>query len=73
MTKEKALSIIKEIQSGEWDRNTPDCPKGLIAIDKWEDPLFSYGMEYGAIVGLMQVFDLTIEDINNFSRKNETP
>ena len=66
MTKEKALSIIKQIQKGKWDRYTPEPPKGSIAKDVWEDSMFSYGMEYGAIVGLMQVFDLTIEDIQNY-------
>lgn len=61
--KREALEIIKIIQSGGWNRNTPEPPKGTIAEDKWLDPDFSYGMEYGAIVALMQLFKLETKDL----------
>ena len=63
MTKEKAIEKIKQIQNGEWDRNQPEPPKGEIALDVWDKALFSYGMEYGAIVVLMQMFSISKEDL----------
>ena len=61
--KEKAIKQIKMIQNGEWDRNNPEPPKGAIAVGLWYDNNFSYGMEYGAIVVLMQMFEITKEDL----------
>ena len=63
MNKIEAIKIIKDIQSGKWNRNNPESPKGSIAINLWDDGTFSYGMEYGAIVVLMQAFNITIEDL----------
>ena len=41
---------IKEIQNGDWDRNTlKDTMKGVIAKDHWNDSVFILGMEYGAL------------------------
>ena len=60
----KAIKIIQEIQNGNFDRNNPICPKGDIAKLFWEDATFAYGMEYGAIVALMRIADLTIDDFN---------
>jgi hypothetical protein len=56
---------IMNIQTGNWDRNVPECPKGNIAQLLWEDQNFSYGMEYGAIVALMQSADLTIAELDS--------
>jgi len=65
MNKQVAIQKIKEIQNGYWDRHNPECPKGRIIerLNLWNDNNFSYGMEYGAIVALMQVFNITIEDL----------
>jgi len=61
MTKKQAIKWIKEIQNGKFDRNEIvfKIPRGSIAIDKWNDVLFSYGMEYGAIHALMKAFNIS--------------
>ena len=63
MTKQQAIAKIKEIQSGRWDRNKPEPPKGSLAKTFWTDETFAYGMEYGAIVALMQAFEITKDDL----------
>lgn len=67
MDKEHALCLIKKIQNGGWDRNFPKPPTGAIAEDLYDNSTFSIGMEYGAIVVLMQIYDISKEDIE----KNE--
>lgn len=61
--RELAIKTIRRIQCGEWDRNTPRPPTGTIAAGKWLDPVFGLGMEYGAIVALMQIYDISIDEI----------
>lgn len=63
VNKEEAIKIIKQIQNGEWDRNCPEPPKGKMTINVWDNSLFSYGMEYGAIVALMQIFSISKEEL----------
>lgn len=60
MTKEQAIRWIKEIQNGKFDRNemVDRIPRGRIAIKKWDDSLFGFGLEYGVIIGLMKAFDI---------------
>lgn len=59
-----AIAKIKEIQSGNFDRNKPkDIPKGRVAEKVWNDVKFAYGMDYGAIVILMQMFGVTEKDL----------
>ena len=67
MKKEQAIKWIEEIQCGKFDRNEIvfKIPRGSIAIDKWNDPLFSYGMEYGVIYALIKVFDIDMLRINH--------
>ena len=62
--KHKAISLIKQIQTSQWDRNKVDVPKGNLAKRLWDDVTFAYGMEYGAIAALMQLFNLTEGDLN---------
>ena len=62
-TKQDAIDYIKEIQSGKFDRNDPDIPRGVLAADVWYNSLFSYGMENGAIVALMKAFDISLTDL----------
>ena len=62
-TKEDAIKYIKDIQSGHFDRNDPDIPRGIIAADLWYDSKFGYGMENGAILALMLAFDISLADL----------
>jgi len=64
MTKQQAITKIKLIQSGGYDRSSfPSNLRGRVAIKYWPDPMFQYGMEYGAIHGLMMAFNITEEDL----------
>ncbi len=49
---------IKRIQNGS-GLNRDNFPKMIadIAQDKWNEPLFSYGMEYGYILALHDLID----------------
>jgi len=71
MNKAEAIKIIKTIQSSRWNRHVPEAPKGNLAVKLWNDDSFAYGMEYGAIVVLMQAFDITLEDLNSTSVINK--
>lgn len=50
---------VKEIQSGQGlERdNFPDDSKGEIAKTNWNDSMFSYGMEYGALLVLFKILE----------------
>lgn len=61
--KQYAIDLIKKIQNGKWDRNNPKPPTGELADDNWLDSKFSLGMEYGAIVVLMQLFNISKKDL----------
>jgi len=64
MTREDAINYIKEIQNGKFDRNTiKGLSKGKIAKYLWNNATFAYGMEYGAILATMKIFDLTLGDL----------
>jgi len=68
--KKEALKTINDIQLKGIDRyKIEDIPKGSIVVDLWDDAKFTLGMEYGAIYILMDKFDISREDIDNF--KNE--
>lgn len=60
LNKKEAILWIKRIQNGEFDRSgmLHILPVGMVAAEKWEDPDFSYGMEYGVIMALMQIFTI---------------
>lgn len=62
-TKTDAIQFIKDIQSGNFDRDMPDIPRGLVAADIWNDSRFGYGMENGAILALMLAFDISLADL----------
>ena len=63
MNKSDAIKEIKNIQTGGFDRNKIEVPKGLQAIRYWDDSMFSYGMEYGAIHALMVSFDISMDEL----------
>ena len=58
-----AILYIKAIQNGSFDRNAVEVPKGSLAKRFWDDPTFSYGMEYGAILALMDLFDISKDEL----------
>lgn len=63
MTREQGIEWIRKIQSGSFDRNEIDIPKGGIAFYKWDETDFEYGMEYGAILAIMKIFDIKKEEL----------
>jgi len=63
MDRLEAIELIKKIQDGRWDRNEPKPPRGNLAIEWWDDRKFSLGMEYGAMVVLMQVYGIGAGDL----------
>jgi len=67
MTRIKAIEKIKEIQSGSGVNRFyfPDSMKGDCAKAVWDEGLFTFGMEYGAIIILMEIFNINEHDIRN--------
>ncbi len=65
MNQQQAINWIKEIQSGKFDRREmkDKMPLGTIAERNWHNGQFAYGMEYGAILAIMKIFDLTKDDL----------
>lgn len=65
MNKDQAIKWIKEIQNGNFDRNeiVSKIPRGSIAVSNWDEPLFTHGLEYGVIIGLMKVFNIDKNEI----------
>ena len=58
MTKEQAYEWYKAIQHGDGvDRDSfPEDQRGSIAQWKWNDPTFTYGIEYGALIAIRRIF-----------------
>lgn len=66
MNKQQAIELIRDIQDGSdiFDRHiVPNSMRGEIAKDKWNDELFAFGCEYGAIGAIMHCFDITEKDM----------
>ena len=65
ISKEQAINKIKDIQNNGLDDTEvlKDIPRGLIAIKLWDDVIFRYGIEYGAIIMLMRIFDIKKEEL----------
>lgn len=57
MRREEALARIKEVQNGSGlSRDEfPEGMKGCIAKEHWHDLMFSYGMEYGYLLAMLEV------------------
>jgi len=66
MTKDQAIKCIGKIQNGKFDRNeiVDQIPRGKVAIAKWNDTVFAYGMEYGAIMALMKAFGIKKSELH---------
>ena len=64
MTKSAAIAWIKRIQEGDFDKNEiADLPKDKLVEQMWGDPIFVYGMEYGAILAAMKIFKIKKKDL----------
>lgn len=65
MTKTEAIKWIKEIQTGKFDRNeiVDQIPRGSIAVERWYEPEFAIGMEYGVIMALMKAYDIKKDEL----------
>ena len=63
--KQEGIKHIKSIQRGSGVDRTkfPEDMKGSYPKDKWNDGIFTLGIEYGFIIGLMEFFDITEEDL----------
>ena len=63
--KDAAIEWIKDIQSGAhaFNMELPERLKGRLARNNWDDDMFSYGMEYGAIWALYHFFNLELSDL----------
>jgi hypothetical protein len=57
MTKEDARTRIEEIQDGSGlaRDHFPEGMKGEMAKNLWHDTTFSYGMEYGYLLAMLDV------------------
>jgi hypothetical protein len=66
MTREEAIAWYHRITGGNGlDRNAAlrTLQRGSIAEGLWDDPTFTYGIEYGVLIALIEVFDLQPEDL----------
>ncbi len=63
--KKEAIKHIKGIQSGSGVKRDefPDSMKGRFPKQKWNDGIFTLGIEYGFIIGLMEFCNITEEDL----------
>lgn len=66
MTKAEAVERIHRIQRGAGvDRHEllDVVDRGEVAVESWNKSVFVLGVEYGAILGLVQAFGITREDL----------
>lgn len=63
--RQEAIKWIKSIQSGSGvDRSKfSEDMKGSIVKDKWNNSIFTLGIEYGFIIGFMKFFNITGNDL----------
>ena len=67
MTKKEAIEWYKEITGGTGvDRYAAldIIRRGSVAKKLWDDPSFTLGVEYGALIVLVKAFDISDEDLN---------
>lgn len=65
MNQRQAIEKIQAIRNGSGIDRTqfPDSMKGEVPKTKWNDVLFTLGLEYGYLMALMDVYELTQSDI----------
>ena len=64
MTATEAREWIQEIWNGEGvdrDKYVGRVPRGEMAKRYWNDTMFTYGVEYGVLIALVEVFDLDLD------------
>lgn len=63
--KKEAIKHIKDIQNGSGVKrdNFPEYMKGSIVKDNWNNSIFTIGIEYGYIIGIMNLFNITKENL----------
>lgn len=67
MTREQAIEWYKEVQSGVFGSERMDYLEkfevGEVAKMLWNNPDFTYGIEYGALIAIAKIFDLSPDDV----------
>jgi len=65
ISKEQAINKIKDIQNNGLDsiEVLKDIPRGIMALNLWNDVTFKFGIEYGAIIMLMRIFNIKKEEL----------
>ncbi len=65
MMQNEAIEKIRAIRNGRGiNRDAyPEEMRGRLASELWKSPDFSYGMEYGYILALMDAFYICPEDL----------
>ena len=63
MTRQEAIVWYRDITSGSGvDRNEfPIESRGRLAQMAWDDGVFTLGTEYGVLIALRKIFDITDE------------
>ena len=67
MDKKTAIRLIEKIQGGRGtadlkDKAIPIECRGSIVKDKWNDSVFTIGIEYGIMTGLILAFDIKYDE-----------
>lgn len=67
INKKQAIEWIKSIKDGCGINNNkiPFKLRDPDAQQFWDRPIFSLGMEYGYILCLIDLFEITVEDLRN--------
>ena len=67
MKKKDAIGWYKRITDGEGverhGRILNIIGRGDLAVQNWENPIFTLGIEYGVMIAIVHIFDLIREDI----------
>ncbi len=73
MEKAEAIKWFKEIQNGSGvDRSKfPDDMKGRLAKKAWDaESMFTYGIEYGVLIALHEIYGITQEDLRGLNHEH---
>lgn len=59
--------IISQVQRGNGPsrEEIPQCMRGKLAFQNWNDPLFAYGIEYGIILGMLKIQEKLKNETNS--------
>ena len=70
MNKQQVLAKINEIRSGSgidrtaFENEFPDI-RGELAETMWQNDIFGLGLEYGVIMGLIDAFGITADELGS--------